>query len=255
MPKPINIDRDQRTVHRVRHRSPEKPLAAKKQLDDFWKSPWTALGALIAVLAIGIPAIKDWQTKRLMVFLSLDSSASALANPADGDSTCRATVPRLMSGDTLYNIPYADTTEVQHNTKVTSPTAIFNYCDDYRDKKKPERLGKSNGTTPVALIDRIFNNIVTERKRGNTQNIVLISYLQEAEPGPNIPPLNFDNLATKLKLIQKERGTVLLIGTSGDLRQKLEQMDAKDPDLNNLRLCSVGEQVCIREAFDMARQQ
>jgi hypothetical protein len=226
----------------------------RKPIDPFWTSPWTYLGSLAIVVAISILMIRDLQSKRLLVFLSLDSSHSALSNPADGESICRNAVGRLISGDTLYTMPYADTTEIQNSTKISSPNANFQYCNEYRDKKIPRSLGKSIGTSPEALLDRVIVNIKTERKRGNQKNIVAIGYLQEAEPGPNIPKLNFDKLAQKLLSIQKEGGTVLLMGTSGIVRKNLEDMSSRHAELTNLRLCSIHESVCIREAFDLARQ-
>jgi len=241
------------TIIRAEHEPIKQAQDSKKPVDPFWTSPWTRLGLSITIIAIAILIFKDWQTKRLIIFLSLDSSASALENPAEGENICRNTVGRLISGDTLFTLPYADTTEVQNSTKISSPNSIFKYCDQYRNKEIPKSLGKFNGTSPLALLDRVLDNIKIERKQGNSQSIVLISYLQDAEPGPNVPPLNFDKLAERLRSIQKERGTVLLIGTSGDLRKQLEVMNSKYSDLKELRLCSSVELMCIREAFDSAR--
>jgi hypothetical protein len=234
-----------------------KPQFSKQtpQRDRFWKSPWTWLGALIAIVAIAIPVYNEIATKLLIVALSLDSSASALADVKPGEGVCRGVVQRLRAGDTLLDIPYAETTEVARNSEVSSPTAVFPRCDEYRDRKIAGRLGKANGTSPMLLFDRVNNNIMALRKQGNTNAIIAIVYLQEAEPGPNLPALNFDELADKLAWIQKQRGWVVLIGPTGDLRERLDEMNSKRPDLKNFRLCAVAEQDrCIREAFDAARR-
>lgn len=107
----------------------------------------------------------------------------------------------------------------------------------------------------MLLFDRTNNSIMAQRKQGNNDAVVVLSYLQAAEPGPNLPPLNFDLLADKIAAVQKQRGLVVLIGPTGDLREQLDEMNAKRSELKNLQICSVTEQdKCIREAVDLARQ-
>jgi len=236
-------------------RNQTKALRRPSKDHNFWTSPWTYFGLTFALIAIAIPIHSEMTTKRAIVILSLDSSASAIADVSVGENVCRNTIQRLRSGDTFANIPYAETTEITRNSKVGSPTTLFLHCDEYRNKKIAGRLGKSQGTSPMLLFDRINNSISAQRKQGNNDAVVVLSYLQAAEPGPNLPPLNFDLLADKIAAVQKQRGSVVLIGPTGDLRQQLDEMNAKRSELKNLQICTVAEQdKCIREAVDLARQ-
>lgn len=226
------------------------PEMAAKSLP-VWKSPLLWLGLLIALLIAGINFAVWYRTVRVIAILASDVSDSGVADPTVAESICRAQTQALKPQDVAIDIAFADTTEPTHTGEVHSVTQMFPRCQHEDRQHRPPSVGKSSGTSPIVLLDRIQTQIQIQRKAGNTQPIVTVIWLQAAEPGPGLPDLDFDLLGQQIKQITDDRGRVAMIGPTGKLREDLERLSVQNP---SLQVCSIAEhESCIRSTFEAAR--
>lgn len=215
-----------------------------------WKSPLLWLAILAMLIVAAIPIVEWYRTVRVIAILASDASDSGLADPTVGQNICRTQTQALKPEDVAIDIAYADTTEATRSSTVRSVTQMFPRCQDYA-KQRPATVGRVTGTSPLLLLERIQTQIQIQRKAGNTSPIAVVVWMQAAEPGPGLPPLDFDVLGQQIKQITDDRGRVAIVGPTGQLRQNLENLSAQNP---YLQVCSVAEhQSCIRDTFDATR--
>jgi len=214
-----------------------------------WKSPLLWLALLMMLVVGAIPVIEWYRTVRVIAILASDVSDSGLTDPAIGQAICRTQTQALKPEDVAIDIPYADTTETTRSSTVQSVTHLFSRCQD--TQQRPAAIGKGTGTSPLLLMERIQTQIQIQRQAGNTNPIAAVVWMQAAEPGPGLPPLDFEVLGQHIHQITGDRGRLAIIGPTGQLRQNLEKLSVENP---RLQVCSAAEhQACIRDTFDAAR--
>jgi hypothetical protein len=236
------------TARRIQPPNPQPPAQKHppiRKLPAFW------LGVL-AFLIISVATLIDWvATPRLISLLAIDVSNSGLADPKAAENICRDQTQALKGGDLSIDIPYADTTETNRSSQVHQITQLFSRCNDYAHQKRPTTVGKNQGTSPIRLLERIQTQIQIQRKAGNHNAIAAVIWMQAAEPGSGLPALDFQVLAQQIQQITDDRGRIVIIGPTGDLRHELEKVSAQNPAF---QVCSLAEhQSCIRDLFDAAR--
>ncbi len=187
----------------------------------------------------------------VIAILGLDVSDSGVHNAATVEKICRAETQALRAGDRAIDIAYADTTEPTYSSEVETVTQMFPRCQSYAKQQRPATVGKGQGTSPMLLLDRIQTQVQIQRQAGHQQPIAAVVWLQAAEPGPGLPPLDFAALGQRIKQITDDRGRVAIIGPTGKLRENLDKLSAQNP---SLRVCNVADyQSCIRSTFKDAR--
>lgn len=220
------------------------------KLDPTWKSPLLWLALVVILIIAAIPVIEWYRTVRVIAVLGWDVSDSALADPTIGHTICRTQTQALKPEDIAIDIVYAETTEPIRSSQVQSVTQLFPRCQDYV-KQRPATVGQAPGTSPLLLLERIETQIQIQRQAGNTHPVVAVIWLQAAEPGQNLPPLDFKVMGEQIKQITDDRGRVLIIGPTGGLRQNLDKLSAEN---SYLQVCSFAEhQSCVRSIFEAAR--
>ncbi len=228
-----------------------RTVSAAKNQQPLWRYPLFWAGLIIVLLIIALRFIEWHRTTPVIAPFAGDVSDSGLDEAAIGESICRAQTQALKPGDTAIDVWFADTTEPMRSSKVQSVTQMFPRCRDFAKQQRPATLGHAAGTSPILLFDRLHTQIAIQRNAGNPAPIAAIVWLQAAEPGPNLPALDFDLLGQQIAQITRDRGLVTIIGPTGQLREALDKLSAQNAAL---QICHTTEhQTCIRNTFEAAR--
>jgi hypothetical protein len=252
-------------MHQPKLRSRRRLTAVSSKVKSFQSStpaPWPAhklagtfgLVAGAALLVAAVPVVETYRNQPVQALLALDVSDSSFADSQAIEAICREQTKALKPKDQLTDLVFADTTEPTANQPVTSPTHSFGRCKDYAAaSSRPSSVGQGWGTSPSRLFDRAITQVRLQQQQEPPRPVALTVWLDAAEPGPGLPPLDFDALGEQMQQLQSLQTQVAIIGPTGQLREGLERLSLDHP---NLRICGVSEaKSCIQATFAAARQR
>ena len=207
-----------------------------------------------ALLIAAVPVVEAYRSQPVLAMLALDVSDSSFADSQAIEAICREQTESLKPKDQLLDLVFADTTEPTANQTVTSPTRSFRRCQDYAAaSSRPSSVGQGWGTSPSVLFDRAITQVQLQHQPGQPRPVALTVWLDAAEPGPDLPPLDFEVLGEQMQQLQELQTQVAIIGPTGPLREGLERLSLAHP---NLRICGSNEaKSCIQATFATARHR
>jgi hypothetical protein len=221
------------------------------ELDSEQKVNWKVIGAVIAVLLLGVTgfAYQDFMAKRILYIRADDLSESGLEHQAVEIEHCKESQRNQMVGDYSVVIGFADNAEVINEHKIENQLDFTNCEFD------TSAFGKLSGTSVLDLF-RLANTVVKGyRARGVDYPLVFTLTLDAAEQVPGEPPFNEKSLeeVTEIANMLTKNGQIAIIGPSTTLQQRLKERLEGNP---KIRVCPYSNvQQCTEEAIKNARQQ
>jgi hypothetical protein len=222
-----------------------------KKKQSFWQNPWTYVSVAMGCLVVGGAVVFDLSRQRITAIYATDVSDSAQAEKELSKKICTTYVQQLINNDKSIGIAFAESTEPVWKTTVSNNATLIGLCNKTL-RERPKNLGNNPGTSLERLLNRIETAIQIERVQGNKQPILVSIWLQAAEPGVDFGNPNFAQIETEIASLTKENVLLTIVGPTGNLLDKLEDIEAKNP---SLKLCQVQEhQECLSQTFKDARQ-
>jgi hypothetical protein len=223
-----------------------KPVTPQPSQAPFWKSPIVAIAGL-GSLVIGIVSLPGILAQPIVLIQADDTSASAEKYKSLRQKLCQDSSQLLKSGDVVVRMPFADHTEVTRSQTLSNSLDLLGQC-----KETTPTDGKVPGTSLMRPVDRAQQQITQSRSQGNRQPIALVMTLDDAEPGPGQPALDWSHLRSQFQKITGDRGVAVIIGPTGQLQADLEAQLQAVP---RLRVCPVASaKSCLEETIAAARK-
>ena len=245
LPKP-ELDTHDRS-HPSAHYSSD-PSSPKASL--FQKLVMVGAG-VFAVGIVVIPTLLSHRQSRVISIHANDFSGSALDDIKTAVQHCIAAARSLKEGDYAVSIGFADRPEVTQAAVVDDVAALLKKCDAIRRDRIPPSVGKQPGTNPIALLDKVQNQLKSQRTLGNQNPGVITIWLQNAEPRLRGTRLDFKRVRSQLQQITNDRSTVVIFGPTGELQSDLELAIQGIP---RVELCPIESfEPRIKQAFNKAR--
>lgn len=223
--------------------APQKPL---------WKNPltWALVGIAAGILVI--PKILEDNVTKVIAIHASDVSDSGIAHPELPLQVCKSRAENLKTGDLAIDLQFSDRAEAISDKLIRQDTDFNGLCAGITTvKNRPNTLSRERGTSPITVIDRITNAVVTQRRKNNHYPIVVTIWLDEAEPIPGQPPYDYDYFQKQVEKITNDRGKVAIIGTKGELQEKLEKRLGQN---SSVFLCTENDgKECVNRVFEAAR--
>lgn len=196
--------------------SPDPSLANEPPL---WQQPRIIL-AVAAFFGTALTLlIQDWKTQSLLVIMADDLSLSGLAVPHAIQQHCHQVLKHIKTNDHLVHIGYADRPETLYDAPVQNTIGLLRQCNK---PEAPNTIGRRSGTSPTEMLETVLIALESARVRGNTDPVVISIWLQEAEPVPGDPPLDWDRFQAQVDTITANNGVVTFFGPTGELQQDLK---------------------------------
>jgi|GEM_PF-1718163 len=218
-----------------------------------WRNPLVWLGIAAALGTLLYPILQDGSTTKVISIHAVDVSDSGITEPEIPQTICKARAERLISGDVATNLDFSDRAELTSSQTVENSTDLNQQCQLLftNGKNRPKQISKNQGTDPISTFSRIQNVVVSERSKGNQNPVVVTMWLKDAEQVLGKPKYDFGDFQKRVESITSDRGKVAIIGTTGELREDLENRFAKNPAVF---LCTARDSAaCIRRTFEAAR--
>jgi hypothetical protein len=213
---------------------------------------WIIIAGLASLLVAVAPIVEGHRNTPVLAILALDVSDSGLANGKSVEEICRDQTRALKPRDQVIDLVFADTTEPTLTKSVSSPTRSFSRCKSYA-ASRPDTVGKGWGTSPIVLLERAYTQVQIQHQQGQVKPAAITIWLDAAEPGPGLPPLDFSVLGQQIQQLNEVQAQIAIIGPTGKLREELERLSLANP---NLRVCGLQDaQECIRSTFAAARSR
>jgi hypothetical protein len=207
---------------------PKPDLKTNATTQKFFQRLPYGLGAMGISFLFLIPAIIDLKATRIIAMIADDRSLSAQVPEFASlqQDSCKAFQDRLKSGDEVTHISFADNTEIDAEFSIDNQLTRFQLCQNLQ--KTTPNIGQETGTSLNRLLDRIHTKIKAKRNEGNSHPVLVLVTLQAAEPGPNLPDLDFNQIQALVNAIVQDRGAIAIIGPTGELQRQLESEISSD---------------------------
>ncbi|WP_353258245.1 hypothetical protein [Prochlorothrix hollandica] len=190
--------------------APEPPL---------WQQFRPMLGAAFVVFTAITLLVQDWQTQSLLVIMADDLSLSGLAVPDAVQQHCHQVLKQIKTGDHLIKLGYADRPETLYDAPVQNTIGLLRTCPN---PEPPGTIGRRSGTSPTEMLEAVLIALESARVRGNTDPVVVSIWLQDAEPVPGDPPLDWERFQAQVDTLTTNNGVVTFFGPTGELQQNLK---------------------------------
>ncbi|MEB3357608.1 MAG: hypothetical protein VKK04_12845 [Synechococcales bacterium] len=226
---------------------PSRPTAQTSR-----KTPWSwvVAGGLASLLVAAVPLLEWYRSAPVLAILALDVSDSGLADGKSVEDICRSQTKFLKARDQAIDFVYADTTEPTLFHSVNSPIRSYGRCKPYASSR-PGTVGQGWGTSPILLLERVYTQVQIQHQQGKVKPAAITVWLDAAEPGSELPPLDFSVLGQQIQQLNELQAQIAIVGPTGELREELERLSLANP---NLRVCGLPDaQECIRSTFAAAR--
>ncbi|MCY7274293.1 MAG: hypothetical protein LH702_11270 [Phormidesmis sp. CAN_BIN44] len=203
------------------------------------------------ILAVGTLLIPTLLNQHVISIQANDLSKSALNDIKTAQQHCKVATGSLKEKDYAISIWFADRPEQRWAELVDDGATLLKKCDAIRRDRISPSVGKQLGTDPIALLDKIQNQLKSQRTRGNKNPGVITIWLQNAEPRLRGTRLDFNRVRSQLQQITNDRSTVVIFGPTGELQSDLELAVQGIP---RVELCPIESfEPCIKQAFNKAR--
>ena len=199
-----------------------------------WQSPllWGTIALLASLL--GVPALIEANTPRIISALYIDVSASNQPFQALARSICEDRLKYLKDGDVLIDGRFAEQSIVPvHQTYIEQQRAKLRAS--CQTATQPDRIGKQPGTTPTQAWESLQSLVQSERSQRNHNRVVAVFVIQAAEPVQGQPELDWAKFKRQVQDFVATGGVVLIIADQPELQQQLMPLLA---DIRNARVCT-----------------
>lgn len=213
----------------------------------WWRSLPIVGALLLGVGVLGATLAVEFTTQRVIHIRADDSSDSAVGYTALRQQHCQASVQHYKPGDIAIAISFADRPVTTQNISIFNSFSLLGTCSD----TKRAIANKQPGTSLILLLERIQSAVEKQRARNNLNPVVATVTLQDAEPGPNQPALDFDRVRKLVSSITQNGGAIALMVENEELQNQLDTKLAED---GNVQICSfTGATECVNWAFETGR--
>ncbi len=184
----------------------------------WWKSPAILGAVVLAVAVVGGSLAVEFTTQPVIHIRADDNSESAAGYTKERRAHCQAGTHNYKPGDTVLLIPFADRPVLSKDITVFNSLSLLGECQ----KTEREIHNKQPGTSLVLLLERINAAIQEQRDKKNFNPAVATILIDDAEPGPGQPALDYNRVGALVGEIGEKRGVVALMVPSGKLQEALE---------------------------------
>jgi len=217
-----------------------------------WKNPLTWVLVCIAAGILVIPKFIEDLVPKVIAIHASDVSDSGIAHPELPLQVCKSRAENLKTGDLAIDLQFSDRAEAISDKLIRQDTDLNGLCAAITTmKNRPNTISRKQGTSPIAIIDRITNAVVTQRRKNNQNPVVVTLWLDEAEPVPGQSAYDYDHFQKQVEKITNDRSKVAIIGTKGELREELEKRLGQN---SSVFLCTENDgKECVSRVFEAAR--
>jgi hypothetical protein len=216
------------------------------------KINWKMLGVgSLALIGLSAPVVWQLQQPSLLHINAIDISDSAKNNqPELAKQVCQTGSEYRQLGDRLVTIVFANKAEVVGTQDIEGQLTSLAACQKSLEVQS-EIATKYSGTDLMAPLAE--SALAITQQRNQSRPVVITMTLDQAEAGPGIAPIDWEQARQLVQQITSDRGTLVIIGPKGELQTQLMENLGQIP---HVQICpSLGGTDCVRQAFTQGRSR
>lgn len=209
---------------------------------------WSTIVLLAGVL--GVPALIEVNTPRIISALYIDVSASNQPFQAVVQSICQDRLKYLKDGDVLIDGQFAEQS-IAPIHQIYTEQQRANLRANCQAATQPNGIGKRPGTTPLRAWESLQSLVQSERSQRNHDRVAAVFVIQAAERVLGQPNLDWAKFKQQVQDFVADGNVILIIADQPELQQLLLPLLA---EVRNARVCTYDDgKDNLKWAFDKVR--
>lgn len=209
------------------------------------------MGAIGFGLVGALSAPVFWQLAQPSILhLNLVDISDSAKNNQKGlpEQVCQIGSQYRKLGDRSVTILYANQAEVVDTENIQDQLTALSVCKKALSASA-ENTTKYNGTNIVAPLKQAVR-VIKQQRQEKAFPVIVTMTLDEAESGPGIPELDWQEINKLVNQITIDRGILAIIGPTGELQNELlEKLNRP-----GVLICpSLSASDCVGRAFNQGR--